>query len=106
MLLSNDNVKLIYPQLTYKTHAFFPLTWPSPFPGRSATVSMTFAGTQTWRKLKGLKQSTSMIALKARVHGGSVTISHLIHANVWESMGKPCSYMQFKKKTYFLLHVT
>ena len=80
MLLSNDNVKLIYPQLTYKTHAFFfSLTWPSPFPGRSAMVSMTFAGTQTWRKLKGLKQSTSMTALRARVHGGSVTINLFYH---------------------------
>ena len=41
---------------TYKD-SFFLLTSPSPFPGRSAMVSTTFAGTQTWRKLKdGLKQ--------------------------------------------------
>ena len=37
-------------------------------------------------------------------------INHLIirltHANVWESMGKPCSCMQFIKSRIFLLQVT
>ena len=104
MLLSNDNVQLTcpqqYPQLTYKTHFLLSLTWPSPFPGRSAMVSTTFAGTQTWRKLKRLKQSTYMIALRARVHRGS-SIIHLTHVNVWESIGKPCSCMQFRKSCIF-----
>ena len=30
----------------------------------------------------------------------------LTHANVWESMGKPCSCMQFIKRCNFLLQVT
>ena len=33
-------------------------------------------------------------------------IIRLTHANVWDSMGKPCSWMQFSEKPYFVLQVT
>ena len=35
--------------------------------------------------------------------GRDITIYHirLTHTNVWESMGKPCSYMQFIKSHIF-----
>ena len=36
---------------------------------------------------------------------GSIII-RLTHVNVWESIGKPCSCIQFLKKLYFLLQVT
>ena len=35
-----------------------------------------------------------------------VDIIHLTHANVWESMGKPCSCMQFIKSRIFYYQIT
>jgi len=50
---------------------------------------------------------------EARVLGGkklstrvNPIIIRLTHTNVWDSMGKPCSCMQFIKSYIFLLQVT
>ena len=46
---------------------------------------------------------TSLIACSVIVLDMAVTglIIHLTHTNVWESMGKPCSCMQFIKSRIF-----
>ena len=105
MLLSNDNVKLIYPQLTYKTHAFFFSYLAKSIPREISHGFHDFCWYPNMEKTERIETKHIYDSTQGQsawwVCYYKLILSHLIHANVWESMGKPCSYMQFIKNVFF-----